>query len=189
MTPSETAELLGTIQAFDHRTVGEADIMAWHAVLRDVEIASAKAAVIEHFTVSKEWLAPVDIRTIIARTRSRRIGSIPSVVPPWQLADDPAREMTWVANYRHAIADGLPTETAMAKANYLAGIEDVEPLAIEPPKGLLHETLERGEREMADRERMAQIQAEVDRQAKEKRRAKQAEAEKSRKPKTEEKST
>jgi hypothetical protein len=179
MTPSETGELLANIQAFDHRTVGEADLMAWHAILKDVPIAPAKAAVLTHFGESKEWLTPVDIKNIIGRERSRRIGSIPSVVPPWQLADRPSDEIRWVAEYRHAIADGLPQETAVAKANYLLGIEDA-PLAIEPPEGLLHETLERGEREMADKARMAQIKAEVERQAKEKRRADQAETEKKR---------
>lgn len=132
MTPSETAELLGTIQAFDRRTVGEADIMAWHVTLADVALADARAAVLEHFSSSKDWLMPSDIKAIITATRRRRIGAVEAVTPPWQLADNPAGEQRWVSNYRHAVADGMPQEGAIAKANYLAGIEDdPEPLAIE----------------------------------------------------------
>ena len=50
MTPDETVDLLTVAAAFDQRTVGEGDAMAWYAVVGDLDFAEAKQAVIGHYS-------------------------------------------------------------------------------------------------------------------------------------------
>lgn len=62
MTRAETARLLALCAAFDRRTVGEADVFAWHSVLEDVSFEHGTAAVKAHYADSREWIMPSDIR-------------------------------------------------------------------------------------------------------------------------------
>ena len=48
MTPDETIDLLSVAAAFDRRTTGESDVMAWHATIGDLDFADSRAAVIGH---------------------------------------------------------------------------------------------------------------------------------------------
>lgn len=45
MTRSEVALLLAKIASYDQRTIGDADVLAWHEVLYDIDAARALAAV------------------------------------------------------------------------------------------------------------------------------------------------
>lgn len=104
----------------------------WHPLLEDISFEDAKRALIE-VAKRQPFVSPAEIRSEVARTRKRMVAAIPAVDPPWQLGDRPAEEQRWVANYRHAIADGMAEDGAKAKANYMSGITDEpEPLAIEP---------------------------------------------------------
>lgn len=133
----------------------------WHPLLEDISFEDAKRGLIE-VAKRQPFVSPAEIRTEVATTRRRLVAAIPAVVPPWQLADLPADEQRWVANYRHAIADGLPGATARTKANYLAGITDEEPRAIEAgEQPSLRDVLDLAERERADSVRLAQIAKEV----------------------------
>lgn len=84
MTPADAAELLALAAAFDRRTVGQADAMAWGAALHDVPLDDdARAAVAAHFSESTEWLTPAHIRAIRRRMRDARIGDQPpAYLPP-----------------------------------------------------------------------------------------------------------
>lgn len=62
MTRSETAQLLARIQAFDRRTVGEADVIAWHVALHDLQLGDTIHAVVAHFRTSTDWCLPAHIR-------------------------------------------------------------------------------------------------------------------------------
>jgi hypothetical protein len=62
MSPEETGKLLGTCASYDRRTVGETDVIAWYRVLGDLPYADCEAAVIAHYTDSREWIMPADIR-------------------------------------------------------------------------------------------------------------------------------
>lgn len=73
MTPAETAELLGMCAAFDRRTVGRADVTAWHLVLHDVDFSDAQQAVAAHYRDHREWIMPSDVRTGVRRIRNARI--------------------------------------------------------------------------------------------------------------------
>ena len=57
MTPSQTAELLGLCAAFDRRTIGKADVLAWQTVLGDIEFDAGELRVdtgeIDGFAVAR----------------------------------------------------------------------------------------------------------------------------------------
>jgi hypothetical protein len=100
----------------------------WQPLLADIDFQDAKRALIE-VAKRQPFVSPAEIRAEVAASKRRMVAAIPPVTPPWQL-EDGAPEQRWIADYRHAIADGLPEQQARLRANYLAGITD-EPPAIE----------------------------------------------------------
>lgn len=73
MTPGDTARILAAIAARDQRTVGDADVMAWHEDIGDLDYADCLPAVSEHFRTSDARCMPVHIRRIaLERRRERR---------------------------------------------------------------------------------------------------------------------
>lgn len=75
MTPAEVARVLAKASAFDLRTVGEADVLAWHEVLADIDFADALKAVGKHYSEHTERLMPAHVRRIaleIDRERRRQ---------------------------------------------------------------------------------------------------------------------
>jgi hypothetical protein len=70
MTPEETGQLLGTCAAYDRRTVGEADVIAWFRVLGDLPYTGCEAAVIAHYTDSSDWIMPADIRRRVRQAQA-----------------------------------------------------------------------------------------------------------------------
>lgn len=61
MTPSETAKVLAAAAAFDRRTVGTADVAAWHSALGALDYADARDAVTRHYRTTTDWIMPVHI--------------------------------------------------------------------------------------------------------------------------------
>ncbi len=92
MTPSQTAELLAMCSAFDRRTVGSMDVTAWHRVLGDVDHTDAQRAVADHYSDSRDWIMPADIRRRVKALRAARITTA------------------------HAVYDGRPDETGAQSA-------------------------------------------------------------------------
>lgn len=122
----------------------------WFPLLADLDFEDAKTALIE-VAKRQPFVSPAEIRAEVASSKRRMIAAIPAVEPPWQL-EDGAPEQRWIADYRHAIADGLPEDVARGRANYLSGIADEpEPLAIEASQEV--------------RDRAAAIKAEMNQQA------------------------
>lgn len=73
MTPGETAKLLAKASAFDQRTVGKADVAAWHEVLQDVDFGDALAAVSRHYAEHTDRLMPAHVRRLAVEIdRERR---------------------------------------------------------------------------------------------------------------------
>ncbi|MEU5668974.1 hypothetical protein ABZ749_01125 [Micromonospora sp. NPDC047753] len=74
MNATDIANVLAKAAAFDQRTVGQADILAWHEALHDLEAVDALAAVTRHYASSEQRLMPVHVRRIaldLARERHR----------------------------------------------------------------------------------------------------------------------
>lgn len=74
MTKTEVTELLALIQAFDRRTVGEADVEAWALILRAVDVTDAADAVSEYFREETKWLMPAEVHNRARRILRSRLG-------------------------------------------------------------------------------------------------------------------
>lgn len=72
MTPAEVARVLAKASAFDQRTVGQADVLAWHEVLGDLAFADAMAAVSKHYADRTERIMPAHIRSLVVAARNAR---------------------------------------------------------------------------------------------------------------------
>lgn len=64
MTPGDAARVLAKAAAFDQRTVGAADVAAWHEALSDLDAADALAAVARHYSTSEQRIMPVHVRRL-----------------------------------------------------------------------------------------------------------------------------
>lgn len=108
MTPDETVDLLSMIVTFDQRTVGEADVAAWHAIATECGWTwpLARRATLEHHKRGgdRPRIKPGHITDAIdaARELIRRQVFQRDLVPPRELADDPKAELAW---RRQHIAD------------------------------------------------------------------------------------
>jgi hypothetical protein len=61
VTPDDVIEVLAKCSAYDQRTVGEVDVMAWHEVLARMELTDALEAVRRHYSESSARAMPADI--------------------------------------------------------------------------------------------------------------------------------
>ena len=72
MTPQETAAVLAKCSGFDQRTVGSADVMAWHEVIGYLDLEDCLKAVTVHYSEQSNRAMPADIRRIAIPIRDRR---------------------------------------------------------------------------------------------------------------------
>jgi hypothetical protein len=105
MTPSQTAELLAFCAAFDRRTLGKADVLAWHTVLEDIDFTEARAAVTQHYRTQTRWIMPADIRTTVRTAHRDRLERHTEAHPPAGDTDDTTYRTALLAE-RRAIASG-----------------------------------------------------------------------------------
>lgn len=89
MTPDEVIDLLTTAAAYDRRKVGKADVMAWHAAVKDLDFLDAQNAVIAHYTLSTDWLMPAHVRAGVKQIRTARLAIHAVPAPPPELTDEP----------------------------------------------------------------------------------------------------
>lgn len=63
MSKAEVAVLLAVIAAYDQRTIGDADVEAWHATARYArwDIDGARRAVVAHYANSRQRIMPADV--------------------------------------------------------------------------------------------------------------------------------
>lgn len=113
MTPDQIVDLLTVAAAFDQRTVGEGDAMAWHSVLGDLNFTDAKQAVLGHYADTRERVMPADIRSRVLAIRDRRLQDTEIPPPPVELLDNPAAYSAALHAAAVAIADGRDPEAAM----------------------------------------------------------------------------
>ena len=73
MTPEETARVLAKCAAFDRRTVGRADVLAWHEVLGGLDVGDALAAVTRGYATNRDWIMPSDVVSHAADIRRERV--------------------------------------------------------------------------------------------------------------------
>jgi hypothetical protein len=74
VTPEDIVDVLTKCAAYDQRTVGEADVMAWHEILGRVDRGDALEAVRVHYGETSERAMPAHIRKLAAGIRDTREG-------------------------------------------------------------------------------------------------------------------
>ena len=103
MTKTETAELLTVIAAFDRRTLGDADVEAWHLIIADLDRDDCAEAVKHHYATRRDWLMPADVRAFAVDAARRRQGrerlarleqQIATENPPAELHPRPVAALT-----------------------------------------------------------------------------------------------
>lgn len=105
MNHAEAALLLGQIAAFDRRTVGDADVLAWQAALHDVSLADSRSAVVDHYRGSSEWLTPARVIAGVKAIRRQRLEHADRILPAAD-PDDPAAYIAQLRAGRAALASG-----------------------------------------------------------------------------------
>lgn len=97
MTPAEVARVLAKAAAFDQRTVGEADVMAWHEIVGRFELVDALEAVRVHYSNSTERIMPAHVLRLAPAARDerhRREGAVADVLAlPSRFEDDMERDL------------------------------------------------------------------------------------------------
>lgn len=93
MNQSETALMLGHIASYDRRTLGETDVLAWHAACHDLALEDTIEAIVEHYSETRDWMMPVDIRNRCHRIDRRRRGAIRAAELAAQRAADGVLEI------------------------------------------------------------------------------------------------
>lgn len=119
MTPAQTAELLALAAAFDRRTLGKTDVLAWHTVLTDIDYEAAKQAVTQHYATETRWIMPADIRTAVHTTRANTAADYQGPGLPAEIPDaDPDDWRAYLAAIRQQrirAAEGLTTRRPIAE--------------------------------------------------------------------------
>lgn len=72
MTRSEIALMLGAAAARDQRTIGEADVLAWHEDLGDLDFEECREAVSRHYRESVDRIKPAHVRRHVRIIREER---------------------------------------------------------------------------------------------------------------------
>ena len=108
MTPAAAADLLALAAAFDRRTIGKADAVAWADALHDLAPADCAEAIRAHFRDSTDYLMPAHVRQGVKRIRADRIRSANSAIfePDDANPDDVAAYLAAIRDRRQAVADG-----------------------------------------------------------------------------------
>lgn len=118
MTPPEAALVLTKCCAYDQRTIGEADVIAWHEVLGDLRLVDCLAAVAAWYRDHRERIMPADIRRGVKVIRDGRLRACPPDRELMAGVDPDIEGEEWVRIYRERrqmVADGgSPTQLAVA---------------------------------------------------------------------------
>ena len=104
MNPAEAQVLLSMAAAFDNRKPDPDAARAWAAALDDLRFEDCRAALIEHYKTSTDYLMPVLIRTAVRRIRAKRIADVGDLVPPPGLSEPETR--AWLRETKRRIGDG-----------------------------------------------------------------------------------
>lgn len=108
MTIDETVDVLTVAAAYDRRTIGQADAIAWHAAIGDLPFRDARQAVIDHYRESTDWLMPAHVRERVDAVRFGRLRQNPIPPPPPELLDNPQAYREYVRDKGTAIANNEP---------------------------------------------------------------------------------
>jgi len=72
MNIMQTSNALALAQAFDNRTVGEANVRAWHAILSELDADDVMEAIRRHYLAESAWIMPAHIVRLVGEIRRER---------------------------------------------------------------------------------------------------------------------
>lgn len=96
MNKSEVAMLLAAASGRDQRTIGDADVLAWHEDIGELPYELAQEALRRHYRESTERLMPAHIWRQVRRIRDERRGKeLPAAARalPSRYEDDVTRDL------------------------------------------------------------------------------------------------
>ncbi len=98
MTPEDVIDVLAKAAAFDQRTVGQADVLAWHEILHRVDRVDALSAVTRHYAESRDRLMPADVVRLgriarLDRERAARLRTSEPLALPSRFETDEERDL------------------------------------------------------------------------------------------------
>lgn len=120
MTPAEAQVLLSMAAAFDNRKPDPDAAKAWAAALDGLPFEDCRAALIEHYANTTDWIMPAHITTIVKRRRAKRISQ--ADIPPPPNPDDPAAYIADLKASRERAATGHPPPPALPPGTPPPGI-------------------------------------------------------------------
>lgn len=92
MTIEELGDVLAMAAAFDNRTVGRTDVLAWYAVIGHLDATEARQAVLAHYTATTDRVMPAHILGRVTKLRALRIAHAgPDALPD----ADPDDAIAW----------------------------------------------------------------------------------------------
>ncbi len=118
MTAEEIGKLLATCAAYDRRTVGETDVIAWLKAVGDLPHRDCEEAIVAHYRESTQWIMPAHIRERVNAVRTERLraaGDLEAAIPP-ELADRPLEYRAALTKLTQDVMDGKPAPKAIGSA-------------------------------------------------------------------------
>ena len=119
MTRSETARLLAFCAAYDQRTIGEADVLAWAEALDspwvpNIDLDEAQAAVIAHYRETAQRINVADVLKRVKTDRADRLGrGIPvRKTGTWPPPEEYQRIRAETETREHPFGWGMPKDAS-----------------------------------------------------------------------------
>lgn len=81
MNPSDTGRVLAKMAAYDSRTVGIADIAAWHEIVGGLDYDDCLTAVRDHYTESRDRCMPADVVKRVKAIQRERLNAVGTLIP------------------------------------------------------------------------------------------------------------
>lgn len=143
MKKSEAALILAAAAARDLRTVGEADVLAWHEDLEDITYPEAREALKRYYRDHTDRIMPAHIRQLvrIIRDERRRTNAHEVRALPSRFEDDTTRD-------RRVASGAEKVREALAAALQPKPLEEPEELS--PSDEIRQRALERARAERKD---------------------------------------
>lgn len=113
MNLQETAALLGICASMDNRKVGDADVISWQRVLREISYRDAEEAVYEFFGRETDWIKPGHVKAEVHRIRRGRVGDSDVLDKTFKFDGDPDNTRDYIAQWQahvKSISDGNAPE-------------------------------------------------------------------------------
>lgn len=92
MTPEDVIDVLSKAGAYDNRTIGQVEVVAWHEVIGRYDRDEALDAVARHYGESRDRMMPADLIQHIKAIRNERRAHHEALALPGRYETDEERD-------------------------------------------------------------------------------------------------